>query len=43
MKVSYLFNFLDYKSLDWFGYPIPDAFDSYNQVPFPFWSSKAIT
>lgn len=33
----------DYETLDWFGYPIPKAFGGYNQIPFPFWSSNAIT
>lgn len=34
---------IDYESLDWFGYPVADKFGGYNQIPFPFWSSKAIT
>jgi hypothetical protein len=34
---------IDYDSLDWFGYPVADTFGGYNEIPFPFWSSKAIT
>jgi hypothetical protein len=36
-------NYQQLCNLKWFERSVPLKFEGYNQIPFPFWSSSAIT